>query len=190
MFKECPAFLGMLLPVKFVSGLDSMHLYIATSCSTKNICMRAYKNTFIWSWLTVDLGYMFWVTTYFWIASVLMMNGFKKVNSWQHFNPGSLWFELPVLWSLSKNYTRRQSVLTILCMDTYYTKLFTPPFKVPTKCVFIYNRDKIFWSNTSYQSVYPYSEGPWSTACLFTTLLYADAPQMLCPIASLPTMLL
>ena len=137
MFKECPAFLGMLLPVKFVSGLDSMHLYIATSCSTKNICMRAYKNTFIWSGLTVDLGYMFWVTTYVWSASVLKMNGFKKVNSWQHFNPGSLWFELPVLWSLSKNYTRHQSVLTILCMDTYYTKLFTPPFKyLPNVCLF------------------------------------------------------
>ena len=62
-----------------------------------------------------------------------MINGFKKVKSWQHFNLGSVWFELPVLWSLSKNYTRRQSVLTILCIDI---KLFTP-LKYPRNvCLF------------------------------------------------------
>ena len=62
-----------------------------------------------------------------------MINGFKKVKSWRHFNLGSVWFELPVLWSLSKNYTRRQSVLTILCIDT---KLFTPLKYPPNVCLF------------------------------------------------------
>lgn len=62
-----------------------------------------------------------------------MINGFKKVKSWQHFNLGSVWFELPVLWSLSKNYTRHQSVLTILCIDT---KLFTPLKYLRNVCLF------------------------------------------------------